>query len=320
MKRIILYLILLIMPLNVLAYSNKIIAGGESIGIDIKSDGIMIVGFYRVNGKLNNNNLKVGDIIYKVANTPVSSINELTKEVSKNVKDNKVTIGIKRGEDKFDVIFNLYKDGDNYRTGLYVKDGISGIGTLTYIDPETKIYGALGHEIIESASMKRIEVKRGTIFRSSVTNIEPSAKGYAGTKNAKFYSNDIYGNIVKNTLNGIYGIYTKDTSNKETYEVGSYNDIKLGKAYILTVINKEKKEAFEINIDNKKEGTIKNIHFEITDNNLLNLTGGVVQGMSGSPIIQDGKIIGAVTHVIVDKPSTGYGILITNMLVDGATS
>ena len=240
--------------------------------------------------------------------------------VSKNVKDNKVTIGIKRGEDKFNVIFNLYKDGDNYRTGLYVKDGISGIGTLTYIDPETKIYGALGHEIVESASMKRIEVKKGTIFRSSVTNIEPSAKGYAGTKNAKFYSNDIYGNIVKNTLNGIYGIYTKDTSNKETYEVGSYNDIKLGKAYILTVINKEKKEAFEINIDNKKEGTIKNIHFEITDNNLLNLTGGVVQGMSGSPIIQDGKIIGAVTHVIVDKPSTGYGILITNMLVEGEKS
>ena len=314
MKRIILYLILLIMPLNVLAYSNKIIAGGESIGIDIKSDGIMIVGFYRVNGKLNNNNLKVGDIIYKVENAPVSSISELTKEVSK------VTIGIKRGEDKFDVIFNLYKDGDNYRTGLYVKDGISGIGTLTYIDPETKIYGALGHEIIESASMKRIEVKKGTIFRSSVTNIEPSAKGYAGTKNAKFYSNDIYGNIVKNTLNGIYGIYTKDTSNKETYEVGPYNDIKLGKAYILTVINKEKKEAFEINIDNKKEGAIKNIHFEITDNNLLNLTGGVVQGMSGSPIIQDGKIIGAVTHVIVDKPSTGYGILITNMLVEGEKS
>ena len=89
---------------------------------------------------------------------------------------------------------------------------------------------------------------------------------------------------------------------------------------LVTVINKEKKEAFEINIDNKKEGTIKNIHFEITDNNLLNLTGGVVQGMSGSPIIQDGKIIGAVTHVIVDKPSTGYGILITNMLVEGEKS
>ena len=130
----------------------------------------------------------------------------------------------------------------------------------------------------------------------------------------------IFWNIVKNTLNGIYGIHTKDTSNKETYEVGSYNDIKLGKAYILTVINKEKKEAFEINIDNKKTGSIKNIHFEITDENLLNQTGGVVQGMSGSPIIQDGKIIGAVTHVIVDKPSTGYGILITNMLVEGEKS
>lgn len=320
MKKVFICLTLLIFPLNILAYSDKIIPGGESIGIDIKSDGIMIVGFYRVNGKLNNNNLKVGDIIYKVENSPVSSINELTKEVAKNVKDNKVTIGIKRGEEKFNVIFNLYKDGDNYRTGLYVKDGISGIGTLSYIDPETKIYGALGHEIVESASTKRIEVKKGTIFRSSVTNIEPSTKGYAGTKNAKFYSNDIYGNIVKNTLNGLYGIYTKDISDKETYEVGTFNDIKTGKAYILTVINKEKKEMFEIDIDNKKTGNIKNIHFEITDENLLNLTGGVVQGMSGSPIIQDGKIIGAVTHVIVDKPSTGYGILITNMLEEGEKS
>ena len=320
MKKFLVFLLLLVFPLYVFAYSSKIIAGGESIGIDIKSDGILIVGFYRVNGKLNQNDLKVGDVIYKVGDILVSSISELTSEVADNVADNKVMLGIKRDNEFFDVLFSLYKDGDNYRTGLYVKDGLSGIGTLTYIDPETKIYGALGHEIVESASMKRIEVKIGSIFRSSVTTIEPSVKGYAGTKNAKFYSSDIYGSIVKNTIKGIYGIYTKDISDRKTFDVGTFNDIKMGKAYIYTVIDKDKKEEFEISIDNKKSGNIKNIHFEITDEKLLDKTGGVVQGMSGSPIIQDGKIIGAVTHVIVDKPSTGYGILITNMLEEGEKS
>lgn len=311
---------LLVFPLYVFAYSSKVIAGGESIGIDIRSDGILIVGFYRVNGRLNESGLRVGDVIYKVGSTSVSSISELTSAVADSVSDNKVMLSIKRGDESFDVSFSLYKDGDSYKTGLYVKDGLSGIGTLTYIDPETKIYGALGHEIVESASMKRIEVKRGSIFRSSVTNIEPSAKGYAGTKNAKFYSSDIYGNIIKNSVNGIYGVYSKDISDRKTYDVGTFNDIKMGKAYIYTVIDKEKREEFEINIDSKKNGSIKNIHFEITDERLLSKTGGVVQGMSGSPIIQDGKIIGAVTHVIVDKPSTGYGILITNMLEEGEKS
>lgn len=311
---------LLVFPLYVFAYSSRIIAGGESIGIDIRSDGILIVGFYRVNGRLNESGLRVGDVIYKVGSTSVSSISELTSAVADSVSDNKVMLSIKRGDESFDVSFSLYKDGDSYKTGLYVKDGLSGIGTLTYIDPETKIYGALGHEIVESASMKKIEVKRGSIFRSSVTNIEPSAKGYAGTKNAKFYSSDIYGNIIKNSVNGIYGVYSKDISDRKTYDVGTFNDIKMGKAYIYTVIDKEKREEFEINIDSKKNGSIKNIHFEITDERLLSKTGGVVQGMSGSPIIQDGKIIGAVTHVIVDKPSTGYGILITNMLEEGEKS
>lgn len=320
MKKFIVFLLLLVFPLYVFAYSSRIIAGGESIGIDIRSDGILIVGFYRVNGRLNENGLRVGDVIYKVGDTLVSSISELTSAVSDSVKDNKVILGIKRDNESLDVLFSLYKDNDSYKTGLYVKDGLSGIGTLTYIDPETKIYGALGHEIVESASMKRIEVKKGSIFRSSVTNIEPSAKGYAGTKNAKFYSSDIYGNIIKNSVNGIYGVYSKDISDRKTYDVGTFNDIKMGKAYIYTVIDKEKREEFEINIDSKKNGNIKNIHFEITDDRLLSKTGGVVQGMSGSPIIQDGKIIGAVTHVIVDKPSTGYGILITNMLEEGEKS
>ena len=204
-----------------------------------------------------------------------------------------------------------------YKTGLYVKDNIIGIGTLSYIDPETKIYGALGHEIIESATNKLIEVKTGKIFKTSIKSIDKSVKGLAGTKNAKFFSNINYGTIVSNTNKGIYGIYDYDTASKQTLEVGTYKDIKLGTATIRTVVNGEKIENFDIEIDRVNNNDTKNIHFKITSPELIDKTGGVVQGMSGSPIIQDNKIIGAVTHVVIDNPLTGYGILITNMLEEG---
>lgn len=310
-------LLLMLMPLNILAYSDKIIPGGQTLGIEVKNDGIIVIGFYRVNGKLNNNNLKVGDIITKINNTDVTSIDEMVDTISKNINDNKVTMTITRDNKEINKEFILENIDGNYKTGLYVKDRITGIGTLSYIDPETKIYGALGHEIIETTTNKLIEVETGSIFKTSITTIDKSVKGMAGTKNAKFYPNINYGNVTSNTNKGIYGIYKSDISDKKVLEVGKYHDIKAGKAYIRTVINGNKEEDFEIDIDRVNNNDIKNIHFKITSTELLNKTGGVVQGMSGSPIIQDNKIIGAVTHVIIDNPSTGYGILITNMLEEG---
>ncbi len=317
MKKYIVLLLLIIMPLNILAYSDKIIPGGQTLGIEVKNDGIIVIGFYRVNGKLNKNNLKVGDIITKINNTDVTSIDDMVDLISKNISDNKVTMTLKRDNKEINKEFTLENIDGNYKTGLYVKDRITGIGTLSYIDPETKIYGALGHEIIETTTNKLIEVKTGSIFKTSITTIDKSVKGLAGTKNAKFYPNINYGNVTSNTNKGIYGIYDADISNKNILEVGKYPDIKAGKAYIRTVINGNKEEDFEIDIDRVNNNDIKNIHFKITSTELLNKTGGVVQGMSGSPIIQDNKIIGAVTHVIIDNPSTGYGILITNMLEEG---
>ena len=317
MKKYMVLLLLMLMPLNILAYSDKIIPGGQTLGIEVKNDGIIVIGFYRVNGKLNNNNLKVGDIITKINNTDVTSIDEMVDTISKNISDNKVTMTITRDNKEINKEFILENIDGNYKTGLYVKDRITGIGTLSYIDPETKIYGALGHEIIETTTNKLIEVKTGSIFKTSITTIDKSVKGMAGTKNAKFYPNINYGNVTSNTNKGIYGIYKSDISDKKVLEVGKYHDIKAGKAYIRTVINGNKEEDFEIDIDRVNNNDIKNIHFKITSTELLNKTGGVVQGMSGSPIIQDNKIIGAVTHVIIDNPSTGYGILITNMLEEG---
>jgi stage IV sporulation protein B len=280
----------------------------------------MVIGFYQINNNFNRNNLKVGDSIININGSEINSIDDLVNAIEKNVNDNMVTMTIKRDNKYFDTDFKLIKDGETYKTGLYVKDHITGIGTLSYIDPETRIYGALGHEIAESTTGKLIEVKTGSIFRSRITSIDRSSNGVAGTKNAKFYSSTLYGNVVKNTNHGIYGTYTDDISNMQTLEVGAPSDISEGDATIETVLNDEKINSYSIFIDGINKGSTKNIHFIITDKDLLNKAGGVVQGMSGSPIIQNNKIIGAVTHVIVDNPTTGYGIFITTMLEEGDKS
>lgn len=319
MKKIITFIILLlIFPINILAYSNNIIPGGETIGIEINSKGIMVIGFYKVNGKINKYNLKVGDYITKVNNIEVNTISELTKELEKNTQNNNKITYIR---DKKEYITNikLIKDNNKYKTGLYVKDKISGIGTLSYIDPSTKIFGALGHEVIESTTNNIVEIKTGTIYQSFVTNIIPSKTGFAGSKNAKFNYNVTFGTVFKNNQYGIFGIYNdNDKLNEQTIEVADKNEIKTGKASIITVLDNNKKESFEINITKINEtSNTKNIEFEITSKSLINKTGGIIQGMSGSPIMQNNKIIGVVTHVITENPHTGYGLFITTMLKEG---
>lgn len=305
------------LPINIFAYSDKIIPGGNTLGIEVKNDGVIVIGFYKVNGKFNKNDFKVGDIIVKVSGTEVASSDDLVRLIEENIKDDKVNITIKRNNKFIDKTIILDKINGVYKTGLYVKDGVIGIGTLSYIDPETLVYGALGHEIIESTTNRLIEVKTGNIFKTRITSIDRSVSGVAGTKNAKFYTNIKYGDITKNTNKGIYGFYSKDISNLESLTVGKYEDIKIGSAYIRTVINNEEVKDYAIEIDRVNNNDVKNIHFKIVDEDLISKTGGIVQGMSGSPIIQNNMIIGAVTHVIVDKPSTGYGILITRMLEEG---
>lgn len=317
MKKMLIIIIMLLFPFNVNAYSNKIVPGGSTIGIELDSKGIMIIGFYKIDNKFNRNDLKVGDVIIKVADKEVNTIDELIDSIEKYAQNQTVNLTLKRNEKVFTKDFKLVNINSKLKTGLYVKDNITGIGTLSYIDPETKIFGALGHEIIEGSSGNIIEVKTGSIFRSSVISIDPSSRGVAGTKNAKFYSNTKYGTISKNTNKGIYGTYTDVINMENIIEVGKFEDITLGAATIRTVTNKEDISEYDIEIDKINNNETKNIHFKIKSEELIQKTGGIVQGMSGSPIIQNGKIIGAVTHVIVDNPTTGYGILITKMLEEG---
>lgn len=311
-----LLLSLFIIPINVFAYSDYIIAGGENIGIELKAKGIMVVGVYKVgnNYPASEAGIQVGDIITSINDEVVESISELSAKINTRYEDN-IKIGYIRNNISDYTNLKLYKDNDIYKTGLYVKDSISGIGTLTYIDPNTRLFGALGHEIIEKNTGKILEIKDGKIYASSVTNIEPSVNGSPGEKNAKLNSDEILGDIFENTNKGIFGNYKLDTNNQKLYKVGKYSDIKKGDAIIRTVIENESVEEFNINIVKINNGSdTKNIVFEITDKTLLEKTGGIVQGMSGSPIIQGDYIIGAVTHVVVDDTTKGYGILITNML------
>lgn len=315
-----LLLTILIIPQSILSYSDYIIASGETVGIKLNTEGILIVGSYEINGHnpLKEANLNEGDIITHINNKKISSIEELVNFIE-NCDCNNINIKYLRNSKQGTTSLKLYEDQGTLKTGLYVKDTISGVGTLTYIDPETKLFGVLGHEIIDSATGDIVSIKSGNIFDSKITSITRSTKGNPGEKNAILYSDKVTGNIKENTKKGIFGEYVGNYQNERLYKVGKIDDINIGNAKILTVIRDNKIEEFDIKILSIKEtdDKLKNIEFEITDESLLEATNGIVQGMSGSPIIQNDYIIGAVTHVVVNDPHKGYGIFIVNMLEEG---
>ncbi len=320
MKKIILaFFLIMIFPITIFAYSKYIIPGGESIGIKINSNGLIVVGFYKVDGEyINKNNINIGDIITKVNGIYVEDLDDFGKKVTNLIpSEEDINVELIRNGKTISTSLYLKKDGNIYKTGLYIKESVIGLGTLTYIDPESKIFGSLGHEIILSETRNKVSVKSGNIFKSKVTSIDKSRNGYVGSKNATLSYKNILGNITVNSNKGLYGIYTDTLPNKELYEVADFSEIEIGEAYILTVTSNDKIEKYKIKITDKynnKKDTQKAFSFEIVDKKLLSKTGGVVQGMSGSPIIQNNKLIGAVTNVLVDDVKYGYGISIITML------
>lgn len=309
-----------IMPQSLLAYSKYIVAGGENIGLSINNKGIIIAGFYKVEDKYPGYDagLNKGDVIKRANDKEVSSIDDFIGAI-KESNGKSLKLVYQRGKQNETTTLNLTNENGTLKTGLYVKDMISGIGTLTYIDPESRIYGALGHEVLEQTTGTMINVRDGKIYNSNVTSVEKSVRGEPGAKNANTNSNDVFGDVKENKVSGIFGNYTKEINKDNLYKVAVYEDIKLGEAKIITVIEGTLKKEYNINIlkVNNDKADNKNILFEITDSNLINKTGGIVQGMSGSPIIQGNNIIGAVTNVVVNNPKRGYGILITTMLEEG---
>ena len=322
MKKILsLILVGILMPINIFAYSNFILPGGESVGISINSEGLIIVGFYKVDGEyIAKSTLRIGDAITHINGKEVNNISELTNFINDEINGNVVNVTIKRNKDIIDTKMILKEQDGVLKTGLYVKDSVSGIGTLTYIDPVSKIYGALGHEILLSDTNTRIEVRDGNILESKVTGIDRSTNGNVGSKNARIFQNKKIGTIEENTSFGIFGKYVSELPDKEVLEVAQFNEIKKGPAVIYTVLKDNNIEEYDINIIdvyNNKKDTTKAFSFEVVDKALLSKSGGIVQGMSGSPVIQNNKIIGGVTHVLVDKVNLGYGIYIKTMLKEG---
>ncbi len=317
MKKILWGILCLLTPFIVFAYSDYIIPGGDTLGIEVNSKGVMVVGFYKVNGELINQDFQVGDKILKVNKEEVIGTKELVELIDQHMKNGKVNVTYSRNNKEYDTDLVLSLFNGNYRTGLYVKGNVLGIGTLSYIDPETGVYGVLGHPLNVSNTNQQVEIRDGLSYEADVTSFTRSVDGNPGSKNADINKSYVFGTIEKNSNYGIFGKIEKDT-NKDKMKVGQLDEVSLGKAYIYTTNIDNEIEKYEIEIlEIDKKNVEKNLYFKIVDQNLLNMSGGIVQGMSGSPIVQDDKIIGAVTRVLVDDVDKGYGISIVTMLEEG---
>ena len=312
-RLLILFFTLIILPINVFAYSKKLIPGGENLGINIKSKGVLIVGFYDTRLQ---SDLRLGDIIVSINDNNINTIDDLLNYINPKIESNSLKIGYKRQDKILYTNLNLEKDSNGvYKTGLYVKDSVTGIGTLTFIDPSNNTYGALGHSITDSKTNIKFDVKDGKIFKADVSSIDKSLDGKTGEKNAKFYFETNYGTIEKNLETGIFGTYKKEYDKTNLLSVASIDEIKLKDGVIRTTLDDNVIKDYSIEIISiDSDSQTKNILFKITDKELLEKTGGIVKGMSGSPIIQDGKIIGAVTHTVISDNTKGYGISIIKML------
>lgn len=307
----------------------KIIPGGQTIGVKLKSDGILVVGHHYVSTEDNDKispgeqaGIKRGDWITHINGKKLTDIQQVAEIVEKaGSNELKLTI-VRNGKKQVVNIKPVFDVKDQiYRMGLYIRDSAAGVGTLTFYAPDQGVYGALGHLITDLDTQTPMTVGSGEIVHSNVTSIAKSRSGAPGEKRAHFFSSGkVLGNIEKNTSFGIFGKMSEfpaHGSGLEPLPVALADEVKEGPAHIYTVVEGQKVEKFSIDIVHvarQLQPTTKGIVIKITDPRLIEKTGGIVQGMSGSPIIQDGKIVGAVTHVFVNDPTSGYGCFIEWML------
>lgn len=308
--------------------TRRVVPGGHSIGVLLQSRGIMVVGFAPVTGadgkKLypaRDEGVEIGDLILKANGKSVKNENDLARVIDANGAE-KVVLTVKRRDNYLTVPIKTAPcpETGRKRIGLYVRDGIVGVGTLTFWDPESKRYAALGHIIVDADTHQGVDVLQGRIVSASVQTIKSARPGQPGEKIGVFNgSGTIEGTIARNSPSGIYGRTSVEVSNplaSYSLEVGYAHQVREGKAQIYTVVSGDQIEKFDVTIEKvypqRQNG--KGMIIRVTDPHLLNLTGGIVQGMSGSPIVQDSRIVGAVTHVFLHDPQRGYGIFMDNMM------
>lgn len=308
----------------------EVYPGGNPIGVRVNSEGVLIVGYsdIEVNNKKEESpgksgGLEIGDVILKVNGIDMENSVDLLKTIKSCEKED-IEVYILRNGKKLTKNIHLKRENNkDYKIGLWIRDSTAGVGTMTFYDKYTKKFGALGHPITDCDTNEPFLIKNGDLLESSIISIKRGEKGLPGELKGIFINEQLpTGTIQKNTESGIFG-EIKNTQflnrNNKALKVGFRDEINVGKAKIITTIDESGPQEFDIEIEkllNQSTSGSKSMVIKVTDPKLLEKTGGIVQGMSGSPIIQNNKIIGAITHVLINKPDTGYGIYIEWMLQD----
>ncbi|MBQ2897744.1 MAG: SpoIVB peptidase [Clostridia bacterium] len=306
-------------------YSSKmLIPGGNVIGVKFYIDGVHVLNCEGVQTPLGKKNpakdagLKSGDYITAVNSVPIYTNEDLSNSIQFS-QSSELTV-VRNGYEFKTKITPVVEENGSRRIGIWVRDSTAGIGTVTFYDPETHVFGALGHAINDQDTKKVLSMKSASVYNAKVTTIRKGTKGEAGELGGVFLGNDRYlGELIKNSSSGIFGTYNKSKVNHSPVPIASSNEITEGKATIYCSIQNEDVKEYEIEISKIIKSSLytsKGMIIKITDPKLLEKTNGIVQGMSGSPILQNGRIVGAVTHVFVNDPTRGYGIFIENMLAE----
>lgn len=288
---------------------------GEIVGIKATTDGVLVIGYEDENIEYIGG-IEIGDNIVDINNIKIENVQDIS-EILENINENEVKIGLIRDEKYINENIKLKINGERKKLGLWVRDKISGIGTITFYDPQESTFKGIGHAITDSDTNELLKIKQGYIYKPQNLNVQKATNEKNGYLYGDFDLNNPIGEFKYNSNFGISGIFNSEKKKAtQLIEVGSEKDVKLGKAYILLEDQNKNIVSYDINISNisiDKQST-RQISIEVTDDRLINYTGGIIQGMSGSPIIQNNKLIGAVTHVMKDNPKKGYGIFIEEMI------
>ncbi len=302
-------LLTLLLSICVSAAPKTVIPGGNTIGLRLHTDGVAVVELSE--SVPMRAGLKCGDVIREINGTQIKSTQEV-KQAVENANGAPLKLTVSRGGMQETITIAPTRTEDGWRLGIYVRDTMSGIGTVTYYDAESEAFGALGHGVNDNGTL--LPITGGTVLPSSVASVIRGEAGEPGALQGVVNGRSATGSIDKNTPQGVFG--TMQAIGGEPIQIAQNQEIHTGRATIRSNVRGTQVEEYDIRITalSPKDPQDRNIHLEVTDPDLLKATGGIVQGMSGSPIIQDGKLIGAVTHVLINDPTQGYGIFIENML------
>ena len=299
--------------------TDTLVPLGRTVGIKLFSDGVLVVGLAEGSVPARQMGVKAGDLITHVNGTEVDTI-EQVQSLLADPEAGPLTLDVTRGDKQIRLRGEVKPDGEGkVRLGAWIRDSMAGIGTVTFYDPQSDTFAALGHGINDVDTSRLMTLESGSIMYSTVTGVKRGQSGTPGQLNGSFDVRRDMGRLYANTRAGVYGTLTDESllGSAQPMEVACRSQVKTGKAVILSNIDGDEVEEYEVEILHvypAVEGELRNMMLKVTDQRLLEKTGGIVQGMSGSPIIQDGRLVGAVTHVLVNDPTRGYGIFIDNML------